>query len=511
MEDKKSILWVDDEIDLLKPHIMFLKNKGYEITPVHNGIDAISLVQSQHFDLVFLDVDMPGKDGLETLEDIKMIYPEMPIVMITKSEEENIMDEAIGKKIDDYLIKPVNPKQILLCLKNLLEKKNIVASRASQNYIKEYARNQMISSSAPTFKDWLDIAGSMIKWDFEMEHLHDEGLLQTHQGQKMELNIEFGKFIEKNYPSWLKDKDPELTLSTDIISKYVFPRIKEGQKVYFVVIDCMRLDQWMILEEVVKETFNVKRELYYSILPTATPYSRNSLFSGLFPSEIADKFPDIWRKGVVDERSHNRYERQILAMHLKNLGMQFKDDPRYIKILDLAGSRELLRKVKQYEQDLLVSVVINFVDMLSHMRSENEILLELMPDESAYRSLTRSWFIHSNLYRILQEFAEQKCTIIITSDHGSILGLRGTELRGSKDVSKNLRYKYGENIACDTRHALFISHPELYKLPTYNSLNFFYIIAKENYYFVYPDKFQHYQRHYRNSFQHGGISMEEMI
>jgi CheY-like chemotaxis protein len=511
MEEKKSILWVDDEIDLLKSHIMFLEGKGYDITPIHNGIDAISLAKSKRFDIVFLDENMPGKDGIETLEELKMLYPELPVVMITKSEEEQIMDEAISKKIDDYLIKPVNPKQILLCIKSLLERKDIMASKVSQIYVQEYARNQMRASSSPSWQDWLDIANSLINWDIELEKLNDRNLLQTHIGQKSELNIEFGKFIEKNYPLWLRNRKESPALSVDIVSKYITPLIRERRKVYFIVVDCMRLDQWMVVENILNQIFTVKRDLYYSILPSATPYARNALFSGLFPAELAKRNPDIWKRGREDEFSRNRYERQLLGLQLKRMGLEFDDDPRYVKILDLAGSKEFLRKTKLYEPDLLVSLVINFVDMLSHVRSENEILLELMPDESAFRSLTRTWFNHSNLHHILSDLAKQNCTIVMTSDHGSILSMRGTEIRGSKDISKNLRYKYGENIACDTRHATMIKDPGAYKLPNYNSLNFFYVIAKENYYFVYPDKFQQYQRQYQNSFQHGGISIEEMI
>jgi len=508
-EELKNILWVDDEIDQLKSHLIFLENKGYKVTPASNGDDAVRLVEKKHFDLVLLDEMMPGKDGLTTLEEIKEKNPFLPVIMVTKSEGEDLMEQAIGEKIDDYLTKPVNPSQILSAIKKILDTKKIREDHLSRKYVEEFRKIGLLLNSSLTWRDWIEIHRLLSEWDLELEGFKDIGLKQSLLGQKKECNLEFGKYIERHYSQWISGDDPPV-LSVDIAKNYLFPLLSRKEKVFFIVVDCMRLDQWLSIEPIISEYFNFKREYYYSILPTATPYSRNAIFSGIFPSELYVKYPELWRVGVEDDLSRNRYEHQLMDTQLKRMGLSFKSEPKYVKVLETSGGENLARKISTYRDTPLFSIVFNFLDILAHGRSESEILLEIAPDEVAFRSLMRSWFLHSSLFEILKYLSTQDCVVVLTTDHGSVLGTRGTIAYGKKDTSANLRYKYGDNLNCDTKEALLIKDPKKYKLPVYGMATT-YIIAKEDFYFVYPTKFSEYQREYRYSFQHGGISLEEMI
>jgi CheY-like chemotaxis protein len=508
-EEAKRVLWVDDEIDLLKPHVLFLSERNYEVTPVSNGDDAIVLCQQEHFDLVLLDEMMPGRDGLSTLQAITTINPNLPVVMITKNEEERLMDEAIGRKIADYLIKPVNPHQILSACKRILEAKKIREGWAVRDYISEFNKIQMRLDQPMGWEDWIEVHRTLSEWDIEMERYQDAGLKQTHQDLHRACNARFGDFVERHYRSWLHGREAPL-VSVNMVRECVAPHLHPDHRVYFIVIDCMRLDQWLTIEPMVAEYFTIDRRYYYSILPTATPFSRNALFSGLFPDEIARMYPELWQRGIQDESSRNRYERQLLDMYLKRLGIALDPEPKYVKVLDAEEARTVARKITTYYDVPLTSMVFNFVDNLAHGRSESEILQEIAPDEAGFRSLTKSWFTHSALFEIFRTLSRQKCTIVLTSDHGAVLGMRGTKAFGDRETSTNLRYKYGDHLNCDPKHAMKIANPQDYRLPVYSqSTN--YIIAKEDYYFVYPTRFREYQRQYQDSFQHGGISMEEMI
>jgi CheY-like chemotaxis protein len=508
-EEIKNILWVDDEIDQLKSQIIFLEGKGYKVTEASNGDDAVTLVGKQDFDLVLLDEQMPSKDGLTTLEEIKEKKPHLPVVMVTKSEEEDLMNQAIGKKIDDYLTKPVNPSQILSAAKKILESKKIRIERMARDYAGVASKIRSSLYMPLGWQDWIEIHRILSEWDLEIDNFGDLDLKQTHLSQKMECDIEFGKYVEAFYVKWLSQIDPP-PLSVDVVKKYLLPILSRKTQVFFIVMDCMRLDQWLSIEPLLDEYFNIRREYYYSILPTATPYSRNAIFAGLFPSELAQKYPELWKAGTADDSSRNRYEHQLLDSQLKKLGLSLKSETKYVKVLDVQEGEYLAKRISSYKHVPLLSVVFNFLDILAHGRSQSEILREMAPDESAYRSLTRPWFLHSSLFRILQYLATQDCVVVITSDHGSVLGSRGTIAFGKKDTSTNLRYKYGDNLNCNSKEALLIKNPEEYKLPRYNMCTT-YIIAKEDYYFVYPTKYSEYEREYRNSFQHGGISLEEMI
>jgi CheY-like chemotaxis protein len=500
---------VDDEIDQLKSQIIFLEGRGYKVTEASNGEDAVALVGKQNFDLVLLDEQMPGKDGLTTLEEIKEKKPHLPIIMVTKSEEEDLMDQAIGKKIDDYLTKPVNPSQILSAAKKILESKKIRTDRMARDYAQASSKIRSSLYMPLGWQDWIEIHRSLSEWNLEIDSFGDQDLKQTHLGQKRECDIEFGKHVEASYQRWLSKVDSP-PLSVDVVKNYLFPLLSQKVQVFLIVMDCMRLDQWFSIEPVLDEYFNIKREYYYSILPTATPYSRNAIFSGLFPSELAQRYPELWRAGTRDDSSRNRYEHQLLDDQLKKLGFSFKSEIKYAKVLDAAEGEYLAKKISSYRNTPLLSVVFNFLDILAHGRSQSEILREIAPDEAAYRSLTKPWFLHSSLFRVLKYLATQDCAVVITSDHGSVLGTRGTIALGKKETSTNLRYKYGDNLNCNPKEALLIKNPKEYKLPHYTMCTT-YIIAKEDFYFVYPTNYSEYEKEYKNSFQHGGISLDEMI
>ncbi len=507
---KGRILWVDDEIELLRPHILMLTEKGYSVETSTNGEDAVEMVRARPFDLVFLDEMMAGMGGLRTLSILKEIRPELPVVMITKNEDEGLMEEAIGVKISDYLTKPVNPSQILLACKKFLEGKKIAGEHVSRDYTKEFNEISMSLQMNPSAADWTSLYARLVDWSIEMDHHPELGLKQTLTDQIRECNVEFSKFIERNYRNWLEQKNRP-TLSVDIIERFLIPELQSSNSVFFFVIDCLRMDQWMMMEEILRELYEVKREYYYSILPTATPYSRNSIFSGVYPSEIEVRFPEIWEQWEDDDNSRNRYEHQFMDNLLERRKVKVQPDSKYVKILDAEFGRSIEQNILSYTKNRLTAIVVNFVDMLAHGRSDSQLLKEIAPDEAAYRSLTKSWFMHSSLYSMLRTLARQKnVRIVLTTDHGSIRSLRGTKVIGDREASTNLRYKYGRNLKADERHAIFVKNPADFRLPQ-RSVTINYLIAKEDYYFVYPTDYHKYVAQYRDSFQHGGISMEEMI
>ncbi|NGP88623.1 response regulator [Fodinibius halophilus] len=501
------ILWADDEIDQLKPHIIFLENKDFEVTPVTNGDDAITLIQERPFDIIFLDEQMPGMDGLATLNRIKTLQPALPVVMITKSEEESIMEEAIGGKISDYLIKPVNPNQILLTVKRILERRRIRNEKFAQSYLRNFNKLSAKISKEASWEEWIEIYQQLTRWDIDLES-GEESLRQVLADQYREANNMFGRFIEDNYKSWLDKDTPERpALSTDLVDEYVLPHVKNGQTTLFLVIDCMRYDQWLLFESLLKDDFSIDTDFYYSILPTATPYSRNAIFSGLFPLEIQKKYPDLWHQGE-DETSLNRYEKELLLKQLERKGLDTKLT--YEKVLNTEEGRAVTDSIHNYLQVPLSTFVYNFVDTLVHSRSDSDVLKEIAPDVPAFRSLTKTWFQHSTLFEIFKSLAEEEVVIVVTSDHGAVRALRDTKVLGDRDTSTSLRYKYGRNLSAEEDVTMIIDNPKEYQLPTPGHANN-YIIAKENYYFVYPTNYHHYQNRYRDTFLHGGASMEEMI
>jgi CheY-like chemotaxis protein len=512
MDDRKKILWVDDEIDLLRAHVRLLEQKGYTVETATNGEDAIALVRSHGYDLVFLDEMMPGLGGLQTLAELKEISPALPVVMVTKSEAESLMEEALGGKITDYLVKPVNPSQILMACKKILEAKKIAREYVSRDYIKEFQDISARLTGPLDAQEWIDLYVKLTGWDMELDSHPELGLRQTLQDQKREGNAGFSKFVERNYRSWIESAERPVMLSPDIVERVVLPELNDRTAVFFFVIDCLRLDQWLVMEEVLSEYYAIEKQYHFSILPTATPYARNAIFSGLFPADLEKRFPEIWNNEDDEtENSRNRFEHQLLDKLLERKRIALKPESKYIKILDAEFGRQFESNILSYTQSRLTAVVVNFVDMLAHGRSDSPLLKEIAPDEAAYRSLTRSWFRHSSLLGMLRTLATQKnVTIILTTDHGSVRCLRGSKVIGDRDASANLRYKFGRNLRVDDRQAVFVKNPSDYRLPR-GSVTTNYVMAKEDFYFVYPTEYHKYLNQYRDSFQHGGISMEEMI
>ncbi len=513
MKDKR-ILWIDDEIELLRSHIIFLSEKGFEVDTVTNGEDAVNSVKEKNYDLIFLDEMMPGIGGLETLGLIKDINQNIPVVMVTKSEEESLMDEAIGGKISDYLTKPVNPSQILLVCKKILEGKRISGQYAAKDYLQDFNEISRAFLNEMDFQEWTEIYMKLVNWDMELDSHPEINLRQTLNDQKKEGNKEFSKFVEKNYKKWTASQGDEYTptLTPEITSKYVLPHLKdEKNSVFYFVIDCLRLDQWLIMESLLQEYFKINKDYNYAILPTATPYARNALFSGLYPSEIEKYYPQYWSSGGDDEKSMNKYEKELLQLLLDRKKIKLKNDLKYVKIIDPEVGRNFEQNIGSYQNTQLTAVVVNFLDMIAHGRSDSDLLKEIAPDEPAYRSLTDTWFKHSSLYATFKALARMKnAKIVVTTDHGSIRSLRGAKVLGDREASVNLRFKFGRNLKVDDKHAVYIKNPEDYKLPKMGvTIN--YIIAKEDYYFVYPTDYHKYLTYYKDTFQHGGISMEEMI
>jgi CheY-like chemotaxis protein len=504
--DSKRILWIDDEIDSLKSHFVFLESRGFELVGAMSGDDGIALVQKENFDLVLLDEMMPGKDGLTTLEEIKNLKPHLPVVMVTKSEEESLMDEAIGQKIDDYLVKPVVPSQILLVIKRLLDSRKIIGSSSMRRYITEVNRFSQRLYGALTPEDWHDAARILAEWNLQLDASNDTGLQETHTGTQREWNTEFTKYVIKNYPLWMKGAEHPL-MSPDITTRFVIPRLKEGRPVVYIVVDCMRLDQWMLVEPMVAEFFNVERHYYFSLLPSATPFARNALFAGKFPDDIHRLWPDTYQG---DEGSLNRNEEQLLLQNLAGQGLHLEKQAKFFKIHDNTQGDDIAKRVSDFWDTPFTTMVFNFLDILAHGRSNNVILREIAGSEAAFRLLMKTWFTHSPLFTLLKTYARRDCTVIVTSDHGSVLCKRGTMAHGRRTTSTNLRYKYGDNLKGDVKEAVIIKNPREWRLPSF-TLGGTFLIAREDFYFVYPNNYNEMVRRFQNSFQHGGISIEEMI
>ncbi len=509
---QRKILWVDDEIEQLKPHIIFLEKRGYKVLVASTAGDGLEILKMSHPDVVLLDEMMPGMDGLSAIEEIRKLDRHIPIVMVTKSEEERLMEEAIGQQIADYIVKPVHPMQILTSIKKLLDTERIVGQKLTRDYTEEYRDISEKMSLKASPDDWLWIGRWLAEWDVIFDKRPDLALTESHRAFRKEANAEYSKFIIDNYPDWLSKSPSERpTLSADIFQKYVLPHLRNSRRVMFVVVDCMRYDQWLVVEPMLAEMYNLSVNLYNSILPSATPYARNALFSGLFPADLQRTYPKIWNRGQDDSGSHNRYEHELMNRQLDRLGINLHGDTKYIKILDPEEGESLVRRLNNYTSAPLSAVVVNFLDILAHSRAASDLLKEISADERGYRAVMKTWFSQSALFKALTQARNQKdLVIVITTDHGSTIGTKGIRAYGKKDTSTNLRYKYGENLNVDTKGGVLIKDPKKWRLPTFG-ITTNYIIAKENYYLVYPTNFSEYERQYRNSILHGGISIEETI
>lgn len=501
------ILWADDEIDLLKPHIMFLRNKGYEPVTVNNGRDAIELVEAEPFDLIILDENMPGLTGLETLQIIKQISPTTPVIMITKSEEENIMDQAVGNNIADYLIKPVNPNQILLSIKKNLHSDRLVAETATNDYRQQFAQISQMISEASTLNDWKRLYEKIVYWEMKLASAETDmdSLLDM---QKIEANTSFYKFVKRNYEDWIDteaDERPEM--SDTIFRRRVFPALDNGEKIFFILIDNFRLDQWQMVKPLLAEHFNFEENLYTSILPTATQYARNAIFSGLMPIQIAKLFPDLW-VDEDEEEGKNLNEEPLISTQFERFRRKCRFS--YNKINDSAACDKLIKGFSNLEINDLNVIVINFIDMLSHARTESKMIRELAANNAAYRSITESWFRHSNILDLFRLIASKGYKIMLTTDHGTIRVDNPIKVVGDKNTNTNLRYKVGKNLDYNPKLVYEIKRPERFGLPSPN-VSSSYIFAGRHDFFAYPNNYNYYVQYYTGTFQHGGISLEEML
>ena len=505
------LLWVDDEIELLRAHIIFLQNKGYEVVTVSNGTDAIEECKQHKFDLVLLDEMMPGISGLETLQQIKELSPATPIVMVTKSEEENIMEQAIGSKIADYLIKPVNPSQILLTLKKNIHRKEIVTEVTQTGYQQNFMNISSKIDSCRTVDDWMEVYRILVHWELELSST-ESNMTEMLMMQKSEANNGFAKFIRNNYMDWVDPKTAQSPsrplMSNNIFSRKLFPLIDKGEKVFLIVVDNFRYDQWKMLAREIGDMFDIDESLYMSILPTVTQYARNAIFSGLMPTQIAEMFPELW-VDEDEEEGKNLNEAPLIQTQLERYrrnGTKFS----YHKVNDSTGADKLLQQFNQLAENDLNVVVINFIDMLSHARTESKMVRELANNESAYRSITLSWFRHTVLSDLFRRLADSDYTVVLTTDHGSIRASRPVKIVGDHNTNTNLRYKLGKNLNCNAKDVFVIKEPHRAQLPSPN-LSTSYVFATGDTFFAYPNNYNYYVSYYKDTFQHGGISMEEML
>ena len=507
-----QLLWVDDEVELLKAHIIFLEKKGYEVTCASNGTDAIDLCSERSFDLVLLDEQMPGLSGLETLHRIKQIAPATPVVMVTKSEEENIMEQAIGQKIADYLIKPVNPNQILLTLKKNIHRREIETEVTQSRYQQQFQQIALQIMDCRTWKDWTAVYKQLVHWELQLSST-DSQMTEMLAMQKEEANLGFAKYIKKNYLDWVASLSPTAKetdrpiLSPEIFKKKVFPLLNEGKKVFLVVMDNFRYDQWRMLAQEIGDQFTIDEDLYCSILPTATQYARNAIFSGLMPNKIAAMFPDLW-VDEDEEEGKNLNEAPLIRTQIERYRRH--DTFSYTKINTSNEAEKLIQQLKTLQKNDLNVVVFNFIDMLSHARTESRMVRELANNESAYRSITLSWFRHSVIADFFRQLTQTDYHIIVTTDHGSIRCTQPVKIVGDRNTNTNLRYKLGKNLSYDSKDLFVIKDPAQAELPSPN-LSTSYVFATGDSFFAYPNNYNYYVSYYKDTFQHGGISMEEML
>ncbi len=501
-----TLLWVDDEIELLRAYIIFLEKKGYKVVTASNGRDAVDLCSEQTFDLIFLDENMPGISGLETLSLIKEINSTIPIVMVTKSEEENIMNQAIGQKIADYLIKPVNPSQILLTLKKHLNKRELQSEVIDTTYRQNFQQISLQINDSYTLDDWKDVYRKLVFWELELSSTNSE-MSEMLRTQKAEANSAFSKFVRKNYLDWLSSADTRPTMSPDIFKRKIFPLLNKGEKVFLIVFDNFRYDQWRVISKELAADFTFDDELYMSILPTATQYARNAIFAGLMPNQIAQLFPDLWVDEDEDE-GKNLNEEPLIRTHIERYRRH--DTFSYNKLNSAADSERLVGQFRNLLANDLNVIVVNFIDMLSHARTESKMVRELASDETAYRSITTSWFMHSPIRELFRLLADTDAHIVITTDHGSIRVNNPVKVIGDKNTNTNLRYKLGKNLSYNQKDVYELRDPRRASLPSPN-ISTTYIFAQCDDFFAYPNNYNYYASYYRNTFQHGGISMEEML
>ncbi len=509
MINTAKIIWADDEIDLLKPHILFLEQKGYSVQACTNGADVLEQLKKNQYDIVFLDENMPGLTGLDTLEKIRTITSDLPIVLITKNEDESLMEDAIGSKVDDYLIKPVKPNQLLLTIKKLLDNKDLVSRKVTLSYQQEFRNLGIALTEKLNSEEWISLYKKIVHWEIELARIEDVSMKEVLSQQKVEANTQFFKFIEKNYLNWINNPISSPILSHQIMQKSVFPLLSPEKPVFFILIDNLRYDQWKTIHPLIAEYFRLEQEnLFYSILPTATQYARNAMFAGLLPLEMEKKFPNQWQNDD-DEGGKNLFEEFFLTENIKrNFRKEIKLS--YHKILNQEHAKNLFNDLPNLYKNDLNAIVFNFVDMISHARTDLNMIKELTNDEAAYRSLTLSWFEHSPLLELIKKLSTKEVKVVITSDHGTIRVNRPTKVIGERSTITNLRYKQGRNLSFVAKDVFQVKDPHEAMLPKHNVSTSF-LFAKEDFYFVYQNNYNQFVHYYKDTFQHGGISLEEMI
>ncbi len=504
-----NILWIDDEIEILKPHIKFLEKKGYHVTPINNASDGVDKIASESFRAVLLDENMPGIGGLEAIMRIKEIQPTLPIIMITKNEEEHIMEEAIGRQISDYILKPVNPNQIILSLKKVLKSDEIIEEKTIIDYQQEFRKIAMDLMDVRTFDDWSQLYNKLVSWEIRLDKVQEDGLREILQNQMEEANSLFSRFIEKNYGAWLHNEEEAPKLSHQVVEAYLKPEIENDEKVLFLVIDNLRLDQWKVIAPLFTKSFSeIKEKRFYSILPTATQYARNALFAGMMPSEIAEKYPTKWMNDT-EEGNKNDYESDFFEAQLKQIGLGNKSH-HYIKILNSDFEKKMYEQYNRFKSNDIITVVYNFLDILSHAKTDNQVISQLIRDDKSYRSLSYTWFENSSILQMVRLAAQEGRKVIITTDHGTQFITTPSKVLGDRDTSTNLRYKMGRNLQYDPADVFAMDKPEAYFLPKVN-LSSKYIFAKNNLFLVYPNNYNKFVNHYKDTYQHGGVSLQEII
>ncbi|MBR1627346.1 MAG: PglZ domain-containing protein [Bacteroidales bacterium] len=505
-----KILWADDEIDLLKPYILFLEAKDYKVIPATDGGEALDILDKESIDILFLDENMPGLNGLETLSRVKQRFPSLPVIMITKSEEENIMEQAIGSKISDYLIKPVNPNQILLVLKKHLDTQKLVTQTQTMSYQQDFRNISMQINQGLDYSGWIDLYKQLVHWEIELSQNNDDSIFEILKTQKAEANEQFSKYYQKNYIDWLNDDGQSSPLmSHRVLQRKVFPLLKEKKRpVFFIVLDNFRFDQWRALKPEIEKQLMIENEgIYYAILPTTTQYARNALFSSLLPSDIKKMFPGYWLD-EDKEGNKNAYEWDLLKENLKR--HRIKASTTYHKVLNVTYGMRMIDILPNFLQNDLNVIVYNFIDMLSHARTDSDLVRELAADENAYRGVTLTWYEHSPLKEVLKFLADKDVDVFITTDHGSVKVDKPVRIKSDRDASVNLRYKIGRLLDYDPKEVFGVKNSSDVKIPPMNIMSQM-IFARDNGFFVYPTEYNKYVQYYVNTFQHGGISMEECM